>query len=177
MRSPAVKNRCITHMFCCGFTASFFFFFFTLKVADDDLVVVRAREEMMGSGGEAHRSNVAAVGAVRLHDAPPFNVVQHAGAVLLTRGQQAAAGVHRHRGHRTSCVRGATKRGGDSSLPARLRGSARHSPEPCRDVPTTRTQLGTRRSQKRTVLSWEPDAIIHPPQANTVRMWPVETVG
>lgn len=74
----------------------------------------------MGSGGEAHRSNVAAVGAVRLHDAPPFNVVQHAGAVLLTRGQQAAAGVHRHRGHRTSCVRGATKRG---VIPHFLRGS------------------------------------------------------
>lgn len=67
---------------------------FTLKVADDDFVVVGAGEEMMGSRGEAHRSNVAAVGAVCLHDAAPFNVVQHAGAVLLTRGQQAAAGVH-----------------------------------------------------------------------------------
>lgn len=128
----------------------------------------------MGSGGEAHRSNVATVGAVRLHNTPPFNVVQHAGAVLLTRGQQAAAGVHRHRGHRTSCLRGATKEG-DSSMHVKIQGSVRHSPEPCRDVPTTRTQLGTRRSQNRTVLSWEPDAIIHPPQVNTVRMWPVET--
>lgn len=56
-----------------------------------------------------------------------------------------------------------------------IQGSGRHPPEPCRDVPTTRTQLGTRRSQKRTVLSWEPDAIIHPPQVNRVRTWPAQT--
>lgn len=93
------------------FLQRLFPFFFTLKVTDNDLVVVRASEEMMGAGGEAHRSNVATVGAVRLHNAPPFNVVQHTGAVLLTRGQQAAAGVHRHRGHRTSCLRGPTKEG------------------------------------------------------------------
>lgn len=108
MRSPAVKKVYDRHVLRWIYS----FLFLTLKVADDDLVVVGASEEMMGSGGEAHRSDVATVGAVRLHDAPPFNVVQHAGAVLLARGQQAAAGVHRHRGHRTSCVRGTTKEGG-----------------------------------------------------------------
>lgn len=37
-------------------------------------------------------------------------------------------------------------------------------PVPWNVVPTTRTQLGTRRSQNLTVLSWEPDAIIQPLQ-------------
>lgn len=97
---------------CCHCYWLIDWFFFTLKVADYDLVVIWASEEMMGSRGEAHRSNVATVGAVCLHDAPPFNVIQHAGAVLLTRGQQAAAGVHCHWGHRTSCLRGAIKRVG-----------------------------------------------------------------
>ncbi|KAG7258983.1 hypothetical protein CRUP_029665 [Coryphaenoides rupestris] len=41
---------------------------------------------------------------------------------------------------------------------------------PWKEVPTTRTQLGTRRSQKRTVLSWEPEAIIQPPHVYRDRM-------
>lgn len=69
---------------------------FTLKVADDDFVVIGTGEEMMGSRREAHRANVAAMGAEGLNYASPLDVIQHAGAVLLTGGQQAAAGVHRH---------------------------------------------------------------------------------
>lgn len=76
-----------------------------MQVADDDFIVIGAREEMMGSGGEAHRADVAAVGSVRLDYAASSDVVQHAGAVLLAGGQQPAAGIHRHRRHRTSCVR------------------------------------------------------------------------
>lgn len=73
----------------------------TLKVADDDFVVVGTGEEMMGSRREAHRANVAAVGAEGLNYASASDVVQHAGAVLLTGGQQAAAWVHRHRSYST----------------------------------------------------------------------------
>lgn len=76
-----------------------------MKVTDDNFVVVGAGEKVVGSGGEAHRADVTAVRAVRLNYAAPFDVVQHAGAVLLTRGEQAAAGIHRHRSDRTSCVR------------------------------------------------------------------------
>lgn len=79
------------------------FDFLTLQVADDDFVVVGAGEEVMGAWREAHRADVATVGAVRLHHAGPSDVVQQAGAVLLPRGQQAAAGIHRHRGHGASC--------------------------------------------------------------------------
>lgn len=77
----------------------------TLKVTDDDFVIIRAGEEMMGSRGEAHRANVAAVWAICLDYAASSDVIQHAGAVLLTCGQQAAAGIHCHRGNCTSCVR------------------------------------------------------------------------
>lgn len=74
----------------------------TLEVTDDDLVVVGAGEEAVGSRGEAHRANVPAVGAVRLDYPAPSDVIQHAGAVLLTRGQEAAAGIHRHGSDGTS---------------------------------------------------------------------------
>lgn len=76
----------------------------TLQVADDDFVVIRASEETMGSGGEANRADVTAVGATGLDDASSSDVIQHAGTVLLSRGQQAPAGVYSHRGNCTSCV-------------------------------------------------------------------------
>lgn len=58
----------------------------TLEVTDDDFVVIGTGEQMMGPRREAHRANVGAVGAVRLHDAASSDVIQHAGAVLLTCG-------------------------------------------------------------------------------------------
>lgn len=78
------------------FTSNNDLFQATLKVADYDPVVIGTSEEMMGSRWEAHRAYVSAVGAVRLHYAASSNVVQHAGAVLLTGGEQAAAGIHCH---------------------------------------------------------------------------------
>lgn len=77
----------------------------TLKVTDDDFVVIRASEEMMCSWGEAHWADVTAVGPVCLDYAASSDVIQHAGTVLLAWGQQAAAGVHRHRSNCTSCLR------------------------------------------------------------------------
>lgn len=76
----------------------------TLQVTDDDFVVIGASQKMMGTRWEAHWANVTAVGAVRLDYASSSDVVQHAGTVLLTGGQQAAAGIHCHWGDSTSCV-------------------------------------------------------------------------
>lgn len=77
----------------------------TLQVTDDDLVVIGTSQKMMGTRWEAHWANVTAVGAVRLDYTPSSDVVQHAGTVLLTSGQQAATGIHCHWSNSTSCVR------------------------------------------------------------------------
>lgn len=58
-----------------------------------------------------------------------------------------------------------------------LDGRGRATPEPWKAVPTTRTQLGTLRSQNRTVLSWEPEAIIQPPHVYRDKIWPEEQQG
>ena len=81
----------------------------TLEVGHHDLGVVGAGEQVVGAGGEAHRAHVAAVGAVGLHGAAPPDVVQHAGAVLLARGQETPAGVHRYRGNGAACGGGGGK--------------------------------------------------------------------
>lgn len=92
VRSPEVRRPGLAPVF--SFSVHKWKSAYTLKVADDDFVVVGAGEEMMGSRREAHRANVAAVRAEGLNYATASDVVQHGGAVLLTGGQQAAAGVH-----------------------------------------------------------------------------------
>lgn len=115
VRSPGVKERgkfhtgeAYKHNFkrfkIWFFTSNNDLFQATLKVADYDPVVIGTSEEMMGSRWEAHRAYVTAVGAVRLHYSASSNVVQHASAVLLTGGEQAAAGIHCHWSNCTSWV-------------------------------------------------------------------------